>query len=114
MRKRLPRLRHPRTLITAAVAAQVARTVLNAEVGPETPHGVASLDQYFAAARDALDVRGLDLDSPSEVATALAPFSAMIALADDPTPEECQLALYGVLHALSSAFLRACGEEVPS
>lgn len=108
MRRRLPRLRS-RTLVRAAVAAQVARTVLATEYGPETPHGIAALDQYLARAREALATRGLDLDSPSDLAVALVPFAVAIELADDPSPEELQLATYGVLRALSVAFDESVG-----
>jgi hypothetical protein len=110
LRRRLPRPLRPRTLVRAAVAAQVARTVLTTEERtPHSPHGLAALDQYVAAARHELDLRGVDLSSPSDLATAIIPLAAMIEVAEDDSADELQLAAYGVLRALSAAFDDAVG-----
>lgn len=109
MRKRKDSRLSSRTLVRAAVATQFAATILDGEPqGPQSPGGVAALDQHRAEARELLDRYGLDLDSAAEVAAALVPCRAVIDLID-PDNRDSKVPFYAVLLTLASALDDAVG-----
>ena len=111
MRQRRRSLR-PHTLIKASIAARAARVLESSahEHPPETPQGVAALDQQLAHAREHLARVGIELDSASELAAILSALSVVVALIDESDEEDSvTVAFYSVLRATSTAFVAACG-----
>ena len=107
------RRKDTRTLQRAAAAEALAQAIVDAPPRPATPHGVAMMDQYLATAREMLDAHGMELDSPSDVATALATCCAVLRMAgDDHDAASVGTAFYGIVNALSRAFVESMGQEV--